>query len=424
MGFIATQKNGNRNILLLMRLIYTLGIHFYNVLISIAALKNKKAALWKQGRKNWKEKLKQLPINKDIYWFHSASLGEFEQGRPLIEAIKQSTPDVFILLTFFSPSGYEIRKNYPYADAIMYLPSDTLKNAKYFVDTVGPQKVFFIKYEFWFNYINAIQKTEAKLYSISTIFRKKQIFFKPWGKWFKKHLFYFDQFFVQNITSQEILNHSGLKNHTLSGDTRYDRVKSIADDPINIQEIELFAKNHFTIVAGSTWNEEIDLLIELANKHAEKYRFVIAPHELSEKTYKKIETRCNNKVIRLSNANSENVREAQILIIDCIGLLSKIYRYGHIALIGGGFGKGIHNILEPSVYGMPVIFGPNYKKFHEAVTMVDLSIAFEVKTYDEFERIVDKFYSDKLFLKSQSKETENFVKTQLGASSIILSKTV
>lgn len=407
-----------------MRHLYTLGIHLYNILISIASVRNQKAALWKKGRKNWKNKLTQLPEHKDIYWFHSASLGEFEQGRPLIEAIKQQTPDVFILLTFFSPSGYEVRKDYAHADLIMYLPADTIRNANYFVETVKPKKVFFIKYEFWFNYIHAIHKADAQLYSISTIFRKNQSFFKPWGKWFKKHLTYFNHFFVQNATSQEILTQFGIKNHTLSGDTRYDRVKAIANDSEGIAEIEQFAKNHFTIVAGSTWEEELDLLTELINKHGEKYRLVIAPHELSEKTYKKIETNCKSPVVRLSNATSDNVANARIIIVDCIGLLSKIYRYGQIALIGGGFGKGIHNVLEPAVYGMPVIFGPNYKKFYEASTMVENNIAFEIKNYHDFEHIVDKFYTDRTYLENKSKDTERFVTAQLGATQIILSKTV
>lgn len=407
-----------------MRLLYTIGIYFYNWLITLAAIRNSKAALWKTGRKNWKSQLTNISQKSPIYWFHSASLGEFEQGRPLIEAIKKQEPETFILLTFFSPSGYEVRKNYAHADLIMYLPSDTIKNARYFIDKVNPQKVFFIKYEFWFNYIHFIHKKQIELYSISTIFRQNQIFFKPYGIWFRKHLKYFDHFFVQNQTSGELLHKIGIDRHTLSGDTRYDRVKDIAMEATEIPEIAAFAKNNFTIVAGSTWNEENEMLISLANKNLTKCKIIIAPHELHEKTYLKIEKECIGKVARLSQSNIEDTKNAQILIIDSIGLLSKIYRYGQVALIGGGFGKGIHNVLEPAVYGVPVMFGPNYKKFHEASTMVNKEIAFPITESTDFEFLIQEFSSNHEYLSQKSKETSSFVGNQLGATQIILLKTV
>ncbi|MFO7862561.1 MAG: glycosyltransferase N-terminal domain-containing protein [Salinivirgaceae bacterium] len=403
-----------------MRLFYNIGIHTYNLLVFIAALKSNKAKLWINGRKNWKSQLNSIPDNKRIYWFHCASLGEFEQGRPVIEAIKNQSPETFILITFYSPSGYEIRKNYEHADLIMYLPADTSKNATLFIDKVNPDAAFFIKYEFWFNYIQQLHKRNIKLYSISAIFRPNQLFFKSGAAWFRKHLNYFTHFFVQNKQSKTLLENLGISQVTISGDTRYDRVYDIAKANERIPIVEEFSKNHFTVIAGSTWEPENEMLIKLANNTADNVRIVIAPHELHEKTYEKIENNTQAKVVRFSKATPESLTNSKILIIDNIGLLSKLYRYGTIALIGGGFGKGIHNILEPAVYGLPVLFGPNYKKFHEAKTMVNKEIGFAFTDFATFEKTVTRFLNNTAFLNTKIKETTSFVDSQLGATNTIV----
>ncbi len=403
-----------------MRILYSIGISAYAKLIRFASLTNTKAKKLVEGRQQWKEKLKEIPENKQVCWFHSASLGEFEQGRPLIEKIKTLYPDIFILLTFYSPSGYEIRKNYKNADLITYLPADTIQNARYFIRFAHPDIAIFIKYEFWYNFIHYAHKNGVKLYGISTLFRNGQVFFKPWGKWFRKHLHYFEHFFAQNTYSANIAAQYGINNISVSGDTRYDRVAAIASQNSNIEKVNSFAADHFTLVAGSSWPPEHEMLIKLCNQGPEDIKFIIAPHELKEKQYEHIEKNIEATAVRLSKATESQIAKARVLIIDSIGLLSKLYRYGHIALIGGGFGKGIHNVLEPAVYGLPVIFGPAYKKFHEAVSMVENDIAFPVENYEQLKKEVEKLHDNKEYFNEKSTQTRLFVEGQLGATDMIL----
>ena len=420
MGNFIAQKNGHRNLLLLMRSLYSIGISFYTILIRIAAYANTKAGKLIKGRKGWKKELTKIPSDKKVFFFFFSSLGEFEQGRPLIEKIKNKHPEIFILLTFYSPSGYEIRKNYKNADLIMYLPPDTKKNACYFIKHAHPTLAVFIKYEFWYNFIFYAKKEGVKLYSIATLFRNGQIFFKPWGKWFRKHLQYFEHFYAQNEQTALIAEKHDLKKITIAGDTRFDRVAEIASQNEEIDLVKEFAANHFTVIAGSSWPAEHNLLAKLCNHGPDDIKYIIAPHELNEKQYELLEKNIEAKVTRLSQVSETQVKHARVLIIDSIGLLSRLYRYGNVALIGGGFGKGIHNVLEPAVYGLPVIFGPEYKKFHEAVTMVAQKIAFPINNYQQLETIIGKLYHNKEYLREKSTQTRLFVEHQLGATDLIL----
>lgn len=402
-----------------MRVFYSFGISFYTFLVRIASLRNSKARLWLKGRKKWEFILNKIPEDTRPIWIHCSSLGEFEQGRPLIEAIKAKYPDEFILLTFYSPSGYEIRKSYEKADLIMYLPTDTIRNAKRFIKKVNPKLAVFIKYEFWFNFINELKRKDIPLYSVSALFRNNQMFFKTSGHWFRKHLRYFTHFFVQNELSEKLLKDLGIHKVSVCGDTRFDRVYAISKESKSVSEISTFSKNSFTIIGGSTWPVEDQFLVKFINRNSD-FKLVVAPHELHEKTYQFYENSIEGKVVRLSQTTEEEASSAKVLIIDSIGLLSAIYKYGKIAVIGGGFRKSIHNILEPAVYGLPVFFGPRYEKFQEAVTMVKGSMAHVIDDYESFENELRKYATNKDYLTSQSQKITTYVESQLGATDAVL----
>jgi len=402
-----------------MRFFYSIGIRFYTMLVRLASIRNAKAKLWISGRQNWAAQLTKIPDGVKPVWVHCSSLGEFEQGRPLIESIKKKFPDQFILLTFYSPSGFEVRKNYDNADLIMYLPTDTLANAKKFIKSINPAIAIFIKYEFWFNFIYVLHKNHIPLYSVSTIFREDQLFFKSTGKWFRKHLRYFSWFFVQNELSQKLLHSIGVTETSVCGDTRYDRVYAIAKEAKSIDEIDAFSKSGFTIVAGSTWPAEDEMLVKLANQNS-GIKLVVAPHELHEKTYAYYENEVDGKVVRLSKTTIEEAALAKVLLVDSIGLLSSIYRYGKVAVVGGGFGKGIHNILEPAVYGMPVIIGPNFEKFYEAVTMHNLELIHVVTDLQELQKVVNNYTNNNDYLARKVEKITAFVEHQLGATEVVL----
>jgi len=376
-----------------MSLVYLLGIKIFYFLVLIASLFNKKAQLWIEGRKNWKINLKsKLGENEKIVWFHCASLGEFEQGRPVIEVFKDKYPEYKILISFFSPSGYEIRKNYEKADYIIYLPLDTPGNAKYLMDIVNPQMVFFVKYEFWYFFIREIGKRKIPLYLVSGIFRENQRFFRRYGINSRKMLSYFTHFFVQNQVSKSLLNQIGLNNVSITGDTRFDRVYSIATNSKDLPLIEKFGNNNLVLVAGSTWPPDEDLLIQYMNNNKGRLKLIIAPHEIHTQHVESIERKINPdiKTLRYSEANESNVEATDILIIDAIGFLSSIYKYGHMAYIGGGFGKGIHNTLEAATFGLPVLFGPNYGKFQEAIDLVELGGAKVIDKLQTLEQILNQ----------------------------------
>ena len=407
-----------------MNALYNLSIFFYSILIRLTAPFNIKARQISKGRKQTFADLQaKIKHDRPIVWVHCASLGEFEQGRPIIEAIRKQHPDYRILLTFFSPSGYEIRKNYDLADYICYLPADTKKNAEKLIELVRPEIVFFVKYEFWFHYITELKKRNIPLYLVSAIFRENQLFFKntPWGKWYQKMLFSFEQFFVQDEQSVRLLHGVGIKNVTKSGDTRFDRVAEIARNGKNIPLVEKFKGNSLLVVAGSTWKPDEEMLIQYIHNHPET-KFIIAPHETKKANIERLISLLKNPVICYTEATEESVMNKQVMIVDTIGILSSIYKYADLSYIGGGFGVGIHNTLEAAIFGMPIVFGPNYHKFNEAKTMVSLGIAFPINNFPSLNSIFDQLLSDNEKRNLITEECSSFISQNLGASQIILNK--
>jgi 3-deoxy-D-manno-octulosonic-acid transferase len=404
-----------------MTLAYNLGIRVYFVLVSIASVFNHKAKLWKNGRKNLLQILAtNIESNSEYAWFHASSLGEFEQGRPIVEALKLEYPDIKIILTFFSPSGYEIRKNYSGADYICYLPLDTRRNAREFIKTVNPRWVFFIKYEYWYHFLKEVHKNNSKLYLVSGIFRKEQLFFKPYGNWYRKMLGFFDHLFVQNTESAELLESIGVKNYTIAGDSRFDRVVQIAEQSKEIEIARKFSEGFKVIVGGSTWEPDEKMLIDYIKSSDKNIKLIIAPHEIHAEHIKQITDKIDFPYSLYSIANDNDLAESRILIIDNIGMLSSIYKYGKVAYIGGGFGVGIHNTLEAAVYGMPVIFGPKYKKFQEALDLVETKGGFSINSSEEFAELANLFFSSDFELKSAGNAAYNYVHKMKGATNILL----
>lgn len=404
--------------------IYNTGILFYSILLQVFSIFNQKAGFFVKGRKNWKENLISRTEKDARYiWFHCASLGEFEQGRPVIEEVKKQFPEYKIVLTFFSPSGYEIRKNFEHADIICYLPLDTKRNAKTFIDIVKPEKVFFVKYEFWYHFISELNKQNIPLFIISAIFRKEQHFFKNtiWGNWFRKILFRVEHFFVQNKTSAELLNKIGIRNVSISGDTRFDRVATIANNVKEIPIVEKFKGNSQLIIAGSTWKPDEELLIEFINQNNE-FKFIIAPHEVNPANINRIHQLLKKPAIFFSKAQISDIEHQQVLIIDSIGLLSSLYKYSSVAYIGGGFGVGIHNILEAATFGTPVIFGPKFKKFKEAVDLVSEGGAFSIQGFNDFNRVILQLLNNIEYLQNSSAICSNYVSKNVGSSKFIIKK--
>ncbi len=410
-----------------MILFYNLGVFLYRCLISLAAPFNLKAKQFVAGRKNWKQKLEnKIEKGASYIWFHCASLGEFEQGRPVIEEIKKQYPEYKIILTFFSPSGYEIRKNYDGADVVCYLPVDTKRNARKFLDIVKPEKVFFVKYEFWYNYISELKSRKVPLYIISAIFRENQQFFKntPWGKWYRKMLFSFEHFFIQNENSAELLKKYGIENFTISGDTRFDRVAAIACGAKSFEIVEKFKGENLLIVAGSTWKPDEELLAEFINsyKGENRVKFIIAPHEVSVSNINRIHQLLKKPALSFSQVQNSNIEDVDVLIIDSIGILSSLYQYGNIAYIGGGFGVGIHNILEAATFGLPVLFGPNFQKFKEAVDLVDEKGAFPIDNYNHLETAFSKLINTKSELEKAASVCKKYVEKNVGSTKLIIKK--
>ena len=352
-------------------------------------------------------------------WFHAASLGEFEQGRPLMERIRQEYPSYGILLTFFSPSGYEVRKNYEGADVICYLPFDKPQNVKKFLDLANPCMAFFIKYEFWKNYLDELHSRNIPVFSVSSIFRPQQAFFKWYGKDYAKVLRSFNHLFVQNDESRDLLKGIGIEEVTVAGDTRFDRVLQIRQQAKDLPLVEAFKQGKLTFVAGSSWQPDEDLFIEYFNHHPE-VKLIIAPHVIGEDHLQQIIGKLEGKVVRYTQATLENVTDAHCLIIDCFGLLSSIYRYGEIAYIGGGFGAGIHNTVEAAVYSVPVIFGPNHQRFMEANDLIECGGAFSINDSNDLKALLNKLLSDKTFLQEAGNKAGTYVHSRAGATDIIL----
>ena len=439
---------------------YNIAIYIYLIGVAIGSLFNKKIKKMWRGEREAVDLLKEKvdPTAKYV-WFHAASLGEFEQGRPLIEQLRATHPEYKILLTFFSPSGYEVRKNYEGADIVCYLPLDTISNARRFLRAVHPVMAFFIKYEFWYNYLHILRHRGVPVYSVSSIFRPGQVFFKWYGRNYAKVLHCITHFFVQNEVSLQLLKGIGIDEATVVGDTRFDRVLQIKEQAKKLPIVEAFkgingkgdackgalsedackgalsedackdnlsengCKGCKVFVAGSSWQPDEDIFIRFFNDHPD-WKLIIAPHVIGEDHLAYILDKLQMKAVRYTQATEQSAAEARCLIIDCFGLLSTIYRYGEIAYVGGGFGVGIHNVPEAAVWGVPVLFGPNNKRFQEAQDLLACKGSFEVTDYDSFNTIISRLISDDKFRHQCGEASANYVKSRSGATDIIMKSVV
>ncbi len=400
--------------------LYNLGIKIFSLGVKTASNFNEKARLLNKGRKISLEQLKNINEKEETIWVHCASLGEFEQGRPLIEKIKKEKPDSKVVLTFFSPSGYEIRKDYEYADYVLYLPADTKRNARAFIKAFNPKVVVFIKYEFWYHYLNELHLAGVTVFLASAIFRKEHPFFKWYGGFNRKMLTFFTHLFVQDELSKELLGGINIKNVSVAGDTRFDRVVEIAQAAKKFPELKAFSDNSFVLVAGSSWPTDEKIIIDYLNKN-KSIKILMAPHEIHEEHILQIEERLKNiKSVRYTAITPDlSFDDIRVVIVNTMGMLSSMYQYGDIAFIGGGFGSGIHNTIEAATFDLPVIFGPNYKKYQEACDLIDVKGGFTIKSYSEFENITDKLCSDVDFLAKSQKEAGDYVRRMCGATDII-----
>ena len=390
--------------------------------VAIASLFNKKVKkMWAGERQAVKVLKEKVDPEARYIWFHAASLGEFEQGRPLIEHLRETHPEYKILLTFFSPSGYEVRKNYEGADIICYLPLDTIRNARRFLRAVKPVMAFFIKYEFWYNYLHILQHRGVPTYSVSSIFRPDQIFFQWYGRQYGRVLKCFTHFFVQNMESKALLAKLGITDVDVVGDTRFDRVLQIKEASKQLPIVEQFtAHAQKVFVAGSSWLPDEEIFIKYFDIHKD-WKLIIAPHVISDEHLSQIfELLKGRRVVRYTEATEENVKDAEILIIDCFGLLSSIYHYGTVSYVGGGFGVGIHNVLEAAVWDIPVVFGPNNKHFQEAQGLMLVQGGFEINDYQSFRDLMMRFETDAFFLQNAGENAGAFVKSRAGATAKVM----
>lgn len=402
--------------------LYNVAIQMYHYSIWIASFFNQKAKRWVNGRANWEANLKtKLTFSERPIWIHCASLGEFEQGRPLIETLKKSQPNTKILLTFYSPSGYEIRYNYPLADAVIYLPADGQINAQKFLEIVNPKLAIFVKYEFWYHYLNALKLAKIPTYLISAIFRESQPFFKWYGGLHREMLSCFDVLFLQDKASFDLLKKFHFQNIHVVGDTRIDRVLAIQAETKPLPIVADFCKkNANVLVCGSTWEADENILLGFINNSlSDDYKIIIAPHEIHEAHILSIQTKLTVANVTYSKASKNGLGDARVLIIDNIGMLAHLYRFGKIAYIGGGFGSGIHNTLEPIAFGLPVIFGTKFKKFPEAVTLLKNGGAFSIKNEEELVAVFKQLEAE-VFYKNASEKAVAYLNENKGATGKIL----
>lgn len=405
-----------------MQILYNSLIYLAQGVLYLIALFSKKIRLFVNGRTDVFRLLddKISPSDRTI-WFHCASLGEFEQGVPVIEAIKKEYPKHKIVVSFFSPSGYENKKNTPLADVVVYLPLDTPRNAKRFIRAVHPSLVFFVKYEFWPNYLFEIQRQSIPLYLISGVFRPDQVFFKRHGGFMRKALSTFDYFFVQEKQSQSLLNHIGFDNVSISGDTRFDRVWEQRNRDNYLAFASEFVGDSQCIVYGSTWPEDEDILLNFVNHIAKGVKIIIAPHQIEVEKIDVLAKKITRKFLRHSEITNQNLAEYDVLVIDCIGLLGRLYSYAHIAYVGGAAGKtGLHNILEPATFGIPIVIGKNYDGFPEAYALKEAKGLFSVATAAEHDEIMNKFIADREFCQQTGNYVAEFVRENIGATNKIL----
>lgn len=405
--------------------LYKLGIFLYAFVVRLISPFHKKARKMIVGHKDTYKILREkVDPRAEYIWFHAASLGEFEQGRPIIEAVKEKYPHYKILLTFFSPSGYEVRKDYPLADIICYLPFDKKRNVKKFLGLIQPKMAIFIKYEFWYNFVSILHKQSIPVYMVSAIFRPEQMFFKWYGKRMQKVLHLYELLCVQDERSKQLLESVGVTAVSVCGDTRFDRVIEVSKDAKTIDLIDKFSvvareKGQKILIVGSSWPKDEDVYIPYFNT-TDNLKLIIAPHEINESHLKYIESNLKRKTIRYSQASVENIADYDCVIIDCFGLLSSIYRYGQIAYVGGGFGVGIHNVLEAAVYSVPVIFGPNFKKFIEALGLIEAGGGYSIADYNAFRGLMDEFLQYDETLVSAGKLAGDFVSQNSGAADRVL----
>jgi 3-deoxy-D-manno-octulosonic-acid transferase len=403
-----------------MKFLYNFAVFLAGLFLPIVAIFNKKIKLFVDGRKETFSKIAALK-NEQVIWFHAASLGEFEQARPIIEEFKNTHAKYKILVTFFSPSGYEIRKNYNLADVVCYLPLDSKSNAKKFIEIVNPKIAIFIKYEFWPNLLNELKEKEINTILVSGILREKQLFFKSYGGFMRKSLGAFHHFFVQNNISKELLNSINFKNATIAGDTRFDRVSKILEQDNSLDFINQFKNKQYTIVAGSTWKEDEELLVNYINNNAsENDKFIIAPHNIKNDAIVELQKSINKKTVLYSDKNDKNLKEYQVFIIDTIGILTKIYAAADVAYVGGGLKTGLHNILEPATFGIPVVIGNKYDKFKEAVDLVKIGGCISINNRKEFTENLINLKNDENFRKLTGVINRKYIEDNLGATKLIM----
>ena len=399
---------------------YELIISLYTLGVGVASLFNPKARkMWKGGREVFRVLRDKVDSSSRYVWFHAASLGEFEQGRPIMERLRAEHPEYKILLTFFSPSGYEVRKNYEGADIVCYLPLDTYFGARRFLSLVHPEVAFFIKYEFWCTFLHILKRRGVPVYSVSSIFREGQVFFRWYGRTYSNVLKCFTRFFVQNDESRRLLATLGITDVDVTGDTRFDRVLQVKQQARQLPIVDAFRQGYKVFVAGSSWPPDEDIFINYFNEHRD-WKLIIAPHVIGNDHIRQIVGKLRRKAVRYTEATEGSAREADCLIIDCFGLLSSIYGYGDVAYVGGGFGVGIHNVLEAAVWGMPVIFGPNNKRFQEAQDLLASGGGVEIDSYSQFEAVMNTYVADASAMEADGKKAAGYVAAKAGATDVIL----
>ena len=405
--------------------LYKIGIEFYYLIISLLVPFNQRASAWFKGRKNQKIcRGQDIQIDQPVIWFHASSLGEFEQGKPVIRKWRLEKPGYFILLTFFSPSGYLIEKDNPEVDKVMYIPLERRRDIKFFLDSYHPRIAVFIKYEIWPIILDELYQRAIPSFLISSVFRKKQIFFKWYGSWYLSVLSKFSEIFVQDPSSYQLLISKGIRNVKIAGDSRIDRVLEIAEQNAEIEGIKEFAGDSRIIIAGSSWPTEEQYLNKFLRENSlERLKLIIAPHDVNNDHLKSINDLFGNNLINYSQLLDDfSLGEGKtVLLIDRVGILSKIYRYGHLAIVGGAFGAGLHNVLEPAVFGIPIVFGPRFTTFIEASELIEMQAAFSVKSYDEFRDKLLVLLNDENSLSSVSKGCREYVNKRKGASALIIS---
>ena len=399
-----------------MKTIYTGLIALYSAIAGAASPCSAKARQWVRGRRGWRERLSSFSRGEGkVAWVHCASLGEFEQGRPVIEKIRRDHPDWKVVVTFFSPSGYEIRKDYRGADMVMYLPTDLPANVRFFLDHIKPDLALFVKYEFWYNYLSELKRRNIPTYLVSGIFRPDQYFFRWYGSFARGVFQVFNRIFLQDEQSGRLLESIGYHRYSVTGDTRFDRVSQIAAAARDLPAIEKFRGKESLFVAGSSWDEDEEIIVRYINSNSGAMKWVIAPHEIDEAHLCRIEKRLTPESVRYSRY-VEGAKSCRVMIIDNIGMLSSVYRYASIAAVGGGGGRGIHNILEPACWGIPVLFGPHHLKFREAVQLKERGGAVSFDNFETFTSVVEKYLSDPVALEAAGNASAIYISENKGST--------